>query len=179
MKCLSCGEHTLKYDQTEDGLRMQKCHECGGKWISSNDYIRWRDSHTGQTEVRIQARIDVHDTKKPKMCPDCRHILMPYRVLPAEEFRIDHCGNCNGYWFDGGEWETLVQRKTHWDLTQFFTEDWQQHLRELRSRETMERLYVSRFGADYERVKEIRKWITEHPRAGMILAYLSDRDPYK
>jgi hypothetical protein len=44
----------------------------------------------------------------------------------------------------------------------------------------MDRLYLEKFGAeDYEHVKQIRAWLKEHPRQGMLIAFLQADDPYK
>jgi hypothetical protein len=32
---------------------------------------------------------------------------------------------------------------------------------------------------DYEHIKEIREWLRNHPRQGMLLAFLQAEDPYK
>jgi hypothetical protein len=41
-------------------------------------------------------------------------------------------------------------------------------------------MYLGKFGAaDYERIQEIRAWLQTHPNGGGLLAYLTDRDPYR
>jgi hypothetical protein len=41
-------------------------------------------------------------------------------------------------------------------------------------------MYLDRFGtADYQRIRDIRAWLQGHPNGGSLLAYLTDRDPYK
>ena len=62
----------------------------------------------------------------------------------------------------------------------FFTDVWQQKLRNEEMRRRFKKMYLDKFGAeDYQKIKEIRAWLEEHPLCGNLLAYLTDKDPYK
>jgi Zn-finger nucleic acid-binding protein len=106
--------------------------------------------------------------------------LKRYQILPDTEFYLDHCGHCNGIWFDKNEWDALVERNLHDNVNDFFTRPWQEHLHTEETKAHMDRLYLEKFGAeDYEHVKQIRAWLKEHPRQGMLIAFLQADDPYK
>jgi hypothetical protein len=62
----------------------------------------------------------------------------------------------------------------------FFTDPWQQKLREEEMRRRFDKMYLDKFGAEnYARIKDIRAWLAEHPQGSSLLAYLTDKDPYR
>ena len=38
------------------------------------------------------------------ICPTCREVMI---VVEQDKIELDHCPNCAGVWFDGGELEVL------------------------------------------------------------------------
>ena len=88
--------------------------------------------------------------------------------------------NCNGIWFDKKEWDVQVDRNLHDNLNDFFTRSWQDNLRAVETKKNMENIYLQKFGADdYQHIQEIRVWLEDHPKRGMLLAFLQADDPYK
>lgn len=49
----------------------------------------------------VQGEIQPDNTKQLR-CPRCRR-PMNKEHLPKHEFHLDHCGECDLVWFDGGE----------------------------------------------------------------------------
>jgi hypothetical protein len=44
----------------------------------------------------------------------------------------------------------------------------------------MDNLYLQKFGEDdYQHVRKVREWLENHPKRGMLLAFLQADDPYK
>jgi hypothetical protein len=81
---------------------------------------------------------------------------------------------------DPHEWEVLIDRNLHDNLNEFFTRPWQDHLHAAETRNHLDGIYLEKLGdTDYARIKEIREWLRNHPRHGMLLAYLQAEDPYK
>jgi hypothetical protein len=40
-------------------------------------------------------------------------------------------------------------------------------------------MYLERFGeSDYQKIKEIRGWLQEHPNRNNLIAFLLDKDPF-
>jgi Zn-finger nucleic acid-binding protein len=39
------------------------------------------------------------------ICPTCKH---PMLVVEYQKIELDHCGNCQGVWFDAGELELML-----------------------------------------------------------------------
>lgn len=122
----------------------------------------------------------VLDNRVAILCPDCGRFLRRFKIWPDIEFNLDRCGGCNGVWFDKHEWQTLKYYKLHHQVNMFFTDIWQQKLRNEEMKRHFEKMYREKFGVeDYQKIKAIRTWLEEHPSGGSLLAYLTDKDPYR
>lgn len=181
MRCPLCDRASLSRKELEEYLAVKECNKCGGYWISADVYWKWLKKH-GRTfpEKPFSEVINtLEDSQKAKICPDCGHILIKYRVGHGISFYLDHCNNCNGVWFDKNEWETLKSRNLHDDIHSIFTTPWQEKVRKEESSKRLEKIYAEKFGDDYAEIKKIKKWLDEHPRKSTILAYFNDPNPYK
>ena len=182
MKCPVCKTNSLGSTTLIENLPANQCSNCDGVWIDSNAYLAWwkgkgEDIPVKQTTSKMDPAWNVDELK---LCPNSGHILKRYQILPDTEFYLDRCGHCNGIWFDKNEWDALVERNLHDNVNEFFTRPWQEHLHTEETKAHMDRLYLEKFGAeDYEHVKQIRAWLKEHPRQGMLIAFLQADDPYK
>jgi Zn-finger nucleic acid-binding protein len=170
----------------ESNLPAYACPNCDGIWISSNEYLSWLAPHhiLSIEEIDMDAEFatpyPIADSRKAMFCPDCGRFLRRYKIWPNLTFHLDRCSSCNGIWFDQNEWQTLQAQNLHNKLNIFFTDQWQQKLRGEEMKSRFEKMYLEKFGvADYERIQEIRAWLQTHPNGGGLLAYLTDRDPYR
>ncbi len=182
MRCPVCQEPSLLPTTLESDLPAFACEKCHGIWISSNQYLVWVKAHQPGLPEKTASPGDLPtwDTKTVKLCPECRHLLTRYRVLPGVEFYLDHCGQCNGVWLDDCEWDALVDRNFQDKLNLFFTRPWQTKVRQAEGRLMLEKLYTEKLGGeDYARVQEIWRWLHDHPQRAMLQAYLLSDDPYK
>jgi Zn-finger nucleic acid-binding protein len=181
MNCPICKDRTLQPVFPKEGLPAQRCPQCGGLWLSSQPYLDWvRRQGPPLPEKSDDLESQPVEPKVPKLCPECGHLLFRYKVLPRVEFYLDHCGHCNGVWFERGEWETLESHNFHDKVNLFFTRAWQRKVQAEEQRQVQEMLYLEKLGAeDYARIKEVRVWLDAHPRRAMLLAFLQAEDPYK
>ncbi len=168
----------------ESNLPAHQCPGCYGIWISSSEYFVWR----GEDQILTIDDIDIKttlpepmlDTNKALLCPDCGRFLRRFKILPDVLFHLDRCSGCQGIWFDQDEWDLLKLQDLHLNVHLFFTDVWQQKLRTEEMRRRFEKMYLEKFGTeDYQKIKEIRAWITAHPLWGNLLTYLTDKEPYK
>jgi Zn-finger nucleic acid-binding protein len=96
------------------------------------------------------------------------------------EFYLDRCEQCMSVWFDRDEWAALHDRGLHDRVHLFFQDPWQRRLRAEETRQLLEKMYRERFGErDYARIREIRAWLHQHLLQGALVAYLTDKDPYR
>jgi len=182
MNCPVCKTHVLGEVTLVENLPANQCPNCKGIWIDSNVYLAWwkgkgDDLPQRKSETAIDPSWNVDELK---LCPNSGHIMAHYKVLPDTDFFIDRCSHCNGIWLDKHEWDALVERNLHDNINEFFTRPWQDEIRKAETRNHMDRIYLEKLGAeDYERIKRIREWLVDHPRQGMLLAFLQAADPYE
>lgn len=178
MNCPVCETHPLLMPEMLEppSLQAHRCPECGGHWVRLSDYWRWR-AESGpdlpETPPRPEDMATVQDTRGIKACPDCKHLLTPYRIGHGIPFALDRCGNCNGTWLDREEWDTLRRRNLHDNLHAIFSDEWQRQLRREQQRFMTERQFQRQFGdEDYARVRDLKSWLDAHPRRSELYAYL-------
>ena len=182
MKCPVCKTDSLRSITLTEGLLASQCSNCGGVWIDSNTYLAWwKVKRDVLPVVQIETKLDpAWNVDELKLCPNSGHIMARYKIFPDTEFYLDRCGHCNGIWFDKNEWDALVERNLHDNLNEFFTRPWQDRLHTEETKAHMDKLYLEKFGVeDYEHVRQIREWLKDHPKMGMLLAFLQASDPYK
>jgi len=182
MKCPVCKTNTLQLINLADSLPANRCSTCNGIWVSSNQYLAWvRHQSAPLPERNGQVPIDPKwDTNTLKLCPEDGHIMARYKIFPSLEFYLDRCRHCNGIWFDDHEWDVLVSQNMQDKVNQFFTRPWQENMHTRETGDRMGKIYLEKFGIeDYNKVREIRTWLTDNPRRAMLLAFLQAEDPYK
>lgn len=182
MKCPVCKTDTLGEISLLKGLPANECSNCHGFFIPSNAYMAWWKSLGREFPIK-EGMIEIDpswEVNELKFCATCGHIMARYKIFPDTEFYIDRCRNCNGIWLDQHEWDVLIDRNLHDNLNDFFTRPWQENLRAAETHNHLDSIYLEKLGAeDYERIKEIRAWLNDHPMRGMLLAFLQANDPYK
>ncbi len=183
MKCPVCRSHSLERHTLATGLPAYRCQTCQGIWISSSEYWTWLKARPEDISSSFEIPdvvMPIEDVAQVKQCPECGHILRRYKVWPNIKFYLDRCGTCGSVWFDNGEWDYLKAQEKHDQVHIFFTEVWQDKIRAEEMRQRMDAMYLEKFGAeDYERIKEIRAWLWQHPKQAMLMAFLEDRNPYQ
>lgn len=179
MNCPNCKTNELTRREIEPNLFALRCENCRGKWLSHYDYDVW---------LKSQENLPITPSKKIKMaipefelarvCPECRRILVKYKVGQNVPFLIDRCGQCAGIWLDKGEWETLKRRNLHDDLQKIFTDHWQEEVKKGETRAHLAKMYEDKFGKeDYAKIVRFKDWMENHEKEDEILAYIRDPNP--
>ena len=114
------------------------------------------------------------DTRVAKICPQCGHLLLPYRVGHGLAFSIDYCGACGGVWCDRNEWDAIKARNLHDNLHDIVSAHWQNAVRRADVDAAVEQTYRRVLGDAYDKAAEVREWLRNEPRRSTLLAYLSD-----
>ena len=176
MKCPSCKTGTLKQAYLEELLPCNICDNCDGHWIQLEDYFRWKELKTANKNDATEINVDIvalSDTKKALVCPVTGKLMLKYRISKESDHRLDLSPYANAVWLDKGEWLLLKQQGLANQINRIFTDPWQKKIREAVSKETLEQLYREKLGEqDYEKVKEINSWLSDHPHADFIKAYI-------
>lgn len=178
MNCPICKNAPLSADWPEPELETQQCAQCGGRWLSSEAYWRWREPRGPQSlperAVGEVATFLVEEARQGKLCPECGAILLPYKVGHDTGFSLDRCGHCGGVWLERNEWETLQSRNLHDDIHLFFAAPWQAQVFQEERHAAREVLLLEKFGeSDLAEARRIKAWIDGHPRRDELLAFLT------
>lgn len=181
MQCPLC-KIELQDIYLEEHLLANACETCGGRWISFENYWKWLQAYDPNLPGKPFEDVEFHvdDSVKAKICPECGHILIKYKVGHDLNFFVDRCNSCSGVWLDKNEWEVLKSRSLHDELHRIFTTSWQKQLQEEEIRSHLETVYTKKFGeAEYAELKRIRLWLAQFPQRAEALAFLTDEDPYR
>ncbi|WP_196358111.1 zf-TFIIB domain-containing protein [Nodosilinea nodulosa] len=180
MKCPVCKTASLKYVSLESQIESSQCSNCDGHWISASSYWNWLDEHGERLPEKEpdSTPIEISDVQRAKLCPECRRIMLRYKVGHGTTFGLDQCGSCQGFWFDKNEWEALKERNLHDEVHLIFSAPWQSEVRKGQARQFLDSMYTERFEGDYERLKQLKEWIGSHPEKELILDYLANPEPY-
>lgn len=182
MHCPVCQTPVLEHITLVDNLPAYQCPQCHGIFLMANEYWRWRIALTPPAlgNLDTPAPTPTGDIDAAKICPNCKHLMLRYNILPNGKIILDRCGGCNGIWLDPTEWDALVALRLEYQVNEFFTTPWQNKIRTAETRHMLDKLYTEKFGApDYARIREIDAWLRENPQRPMLLAYLQSKDPYK
>ncbi|NNE99901.1 MAG: zf-TFIIB domain-containing protein [Pyrinomonadaceae bacterium] len=181
MKCPVCKEENFESKEIEPNLFAEVCSKCLGKWISSDNYNRWLAGLEGrlpEIPSSDEAAFTIREFELAKLCPQCRRILVKYKIGRNIAFKIDRCGNCAGVWLDSDEWATLRSRNLHDELNKVFTDHWQEEVKKEETRQALEKIYAEKFGEDdYRKIKDFKTWIEQHEKSSEIKAFIRDKNP--
>ena len=177
MICPGCSAHrTLELESLPEGLRVRRCPACGGRWLRSDDYWRWRTGRQREAAPPEAFPSDVSGEPEPpklRFCPEDGYLLARFQVGPPHSFALDQCRTCSGVWLDAGEWEALAAGGLADRLHLILSEEWQDQLRPAGRAATEERQWARQLGeADLARITEIKAWLDGHPKRSQLYAYL-------
>ncbi|MEK7723973.1 MAG: zf-TFIIB domain-containing protein, partial [Acidobacteriota bacterium] len=102
----------------------------------------WLKSHEDLPLIPSKKlKVSIPEFELARLCPECRRILVKYKVGQNIPFLIDRCGQCAGIWLDKGEWEILKRRNLHDDLQKIFTDHWQEEVKKGETRTNLAKMY--------------------------------------
>ena len=179
--CPVCVENTLYFRELEANLHSSQCSKCNGVFISAYQYEEWLRLHGENLPEKPPdegVKLVSGETPGAKFCPECKCMLMKYKVGHNLGFSLNRCGHCGGVWFDRNEWEILKSRNLHDDVHLMFSQAWQSAVRREESNAAMDEILRKQLGdADLAEIRRIKSWLQTHPRSAELYAYLvSDSD---
>ena len=175
MQCPLCKNLSLSPVELAPGLSGMACNKCSGVWVDRSKYDVWRGKQSHDLpEDAMPAQTTVTETHKAKICPQCGHLMLPYRVGHGLSFSIDFCGSCGGVWFDRDEWDAIKAKNLHDNLHDIVSKHWQTAVRQAGLQEAIEQIYARQLGESFSKAQEVRAWLQEQPQKRVILAYLAD-----
>ncbi len=105
MHCPKCRKVDLiEATSKSTGVTLDRCPQCNGLWCDRGELERMLDVVVSDLEIP-------HDSElSTRKCPRCSRTLraIPYRGTLVT---VDACTNCAGLWLDGGELQSLRERR--------------------------------------------------------------------
>ena len=90
---------TLEPVTTPQGVRVDDCPECGGRWFDAGE-LEAVSKDAEKLRAAIAADADEKKTERP--CARCRGEMVN-RSLLNRFLRVDYCRACHGFWVDKNE----------------------------------------------------------------------------
>jgi Zn-finger nucleic acid-binding protein len=179
MNCPVCKNFELNKREIEPNLYASDCENCRGRWLSYQEYDVWLKAKDDLPAVLPKKlKMMIPEFELVRLCPECRRILVKYKVGQNVPFLIDRCGTCAGIWLDKGEWEILKRRNLHDDLQKIFTDHWQEEVKKGETRTHLAKMYEEKFGKeDYAKIIKFKEWMENHEKEDEIISYLRDPNP--
>ena len=179
MDCPECNSSRLTPVKLEPSLPAKGCGSCRGALLDLVTYRLWTERHTHELTGSGDVVAEPQEGRAALLCPGCTRIMLRFRYTADTPHVLDVCMTCDHAWLQGNEWEFLKCRALHGELTQVFTDPWQQNLRKTRTREVLGSEWDRRLGADlHAEIQELREWLKEHPKRQDLLDYLRSDEPY-
>ncbi len=105
MKCLNCGTELTNYEVAtkQDSISYDMCEKCGSLWLDAGELDKMAFQVQGSIEYCEQEK-DKEPEQKARKCPRCDNVTLDkVRFLESDVIYLHRCGNCGGFWLDGGE----------------------------------------------------------------------------
>lgn len=169
-------EAELRRTEVEPGLTAFECPVSGGYWIPLQNYLTWHERHRDRTRPLpedYQPQPEDDSGRPVLVCPESGCFLARYRVGGGLRFQVDRSPVTGGIWLDRGEWEALKSKGLHEELHLVFSASYQRKRRTQDLRTTLYETFRQRLGdEDFQKVMELREWLSGHPRQREIIACL-------
>lgn len=174
LHCPTCSANDLRTATFAEALPAQTCPECRGALLSLIDYRDWRQTHAAEETAAEpgDAAPQADDSKAMLRCPQCKGFMTKFRFSADAANHIDHCDRCDLVWLDHGEWRLVEHLARSGQFAKVFDATWQKRLREEQARRRAELRWREQLGDDYTRARELRAWLSGHPKGKELLAYL-------
>lgn len=172
--CPACQQSTLEQTTLAHGLPARQCAQCHGTLLSLLAYRDWRSQHAAPTDDSDDPgeAASIADSKLLLHCPECKGFMSKFRFSSEAGNQIDLCDRCDLVWLDRGEWQLVEHLARSGQLAKIFDAHWQQRLRAEAAKRRAEERWHAQLGEDYEKARELRSWLAQHPKGKELIAYL-------
>jgi Zn-finger nucleic acid-binding protein len=181
MYCAVCKTVRMTPVVLDPDLHAHTCQHCGSIYIGAGEYWQWLNNRPDHQELLAdEPELAPMEYDQAKVCPTCGHLLLHYKIGHHLTVTLDHCGHCNGVWFDKDEWHVIKRNHLHDQVHNMFGSAWQRAVWLEERRHARQAIFTTKFGeTDYRELRRIKAWVDQHPQRTSLLAYLNDPDPYK
>lgn len=162
----------------EADLPAWKCVQSKGVYIRFNDYQQWLETTDEEnTTQEFQPIEATPEDARAKRCPESGGLFRRYHISPKLPIHLDWSPGSGGIWLDGGEWELLKQHGLHRQLHNVISDSWQRGIRRDARKVLSKQRMAEKLGeTDFQKVIELRTWLSNHLHRSEILAFLQHND---
>lgn len=135
MQCPKCRNPELKALELAEGLISHHCDQCGGDWLSWEQYQAWQSDHEKPSVVNValELKTDFEPSEtdsKAALSPEAGRYMSRVKIPTSPPFYVERCPESLGFWCDRQEWDMLKELGLHLSLDYLFTSEWQHQVRD-------------------------------------------------
>jgi Zn-finger nucleic acid-binding protein len=173
LTCPKC--RTIRLKSPSSGTPVLRCYACHGMWVTLEEAQALATGGTLLDPVSLLPQKASGDAIAG-VCPKGHGILIRARVELEESFYLERCGQCQGLWFDAGDWAKLASSHLIHHLKDLWDPDWQRRMREERAEERHRSRLRELLGPElFRRLDAVMKDLERHPRRTDAAAYIMHR----
>jgi Zn-finger nucleic acid-binding protein len=104
MTCLDCGKEMATYEvhTSSTSAAYDVCEAFGGLWLDKGQLDKVADQVDG--DIEYCSTEEAATPASDKVCPRCpSEHLLKVKFLGDDAVILERCGNCGGFWLDGGQ----------------------------------------------------------------------------
>jgi Zn-finger nucleic acid-binding protein len=90
----------------KDQIAYDVCEACGSLWLDCGELDKLALQVDGSIEYCSTDKIK-GVSQSPKNCPRCEDTALDKVSFIGSDITLDRCGNCKGFWLDGGELDLI------------------------------------------------------------------------
>ncbi len=171
MFCPKCKDCHLEPRSAEfDGVgpsAVLACPGCDGIWLHDSNLNKMcvlHDEEKATDFPEAPPAAKAQSDSKTGLCPECRRLMIRAKLEMDPPFYIEKCGPCDGYWFDKGELDRILNVDVCGNLSVVWTRAWQRRQRRKRGREHYLEQNRMLLGEEvFNAVIDLAKVLRDHP----------------
>src|ERR1700730_12976607 len=111
MRCLNCNNEMMNYEvhTISQHMSYDVCESCGGLWLDKGELDKMAFQVEG--DIEYCSTEEVKGPASTKHCPRCAgeplHNVLFLGHYLKDGIVLERCGNCNGFWLDGGQLDKI------------------------------------------------------------------------
>ncbi|WP_163337594.1 zf-TFIIB domain-containing protein [Desulfopila sp. IMCC35008] len=157
MYCPKCKGVELR--QNDENLPFT-CPKCGGLWLESHALPRMQEL----ADFSSGGHQNPDHDHKTGLCPGGHGVLTRTKIEVEQPFYLEKCVQCNGIWFDKGEWQKVSESQFETNLLQLWSRAWQREKRREHQEQEITRLDKEALGEElYYEIIQLAGKISAHP----------------
>ena len=179
MQCPKCHNPELKELELAEGLISHHCDQCGGDWLSWEDYQAWQSAQEKPSTINVALKLKTdfkpsETDSKAALSPEARRYMSRIKIPTSPPFYLERCPESLGFWFDRQEWQAIEELGLHLSLEHLFTSEWQQKVREQQHSVSERQALIQKLGNELaEEVFTLGEKLADSENGDFAVAYLA------